>query len=134
MSDNSGNRAFTRIPVHIQVEIQPEGGELLRGTVHDLSFNGVSVDVEGTPVAEGTECEVELILDGGIEELRLPGHGQVVRASPGLVAVSFSSLDGDVYEHFERLVLMNARDPGAVEAELREHEDDQPVLRDPLHD
>lgn len=134
MSDISGNRTFTRIPVHVEVEIQPEGGELLRARVHDLSFNGVSVDVEGSPFAEGTECEVVLILDGGAEEIRLPGHGKVVRAEPGLAAVSFSALDGDVYEHFERLVLYNANDPVAVEAELRDHEDDQPALREPHHD
>ena len=130
----SESRAFTRIPVHIDVEVRPEGGSPVSGVVHDLSFNGVSVDAPGNGLEKGAECEIELILDGGATELRLPGHGRVVRAGDLVVALSFSALDGDVYEHFERLVLLNADNPNEVMAELEDHADDQPRLREPIHD
>ena len=134
MSDNDRKRAFTRIPVHIDVEIRPQGRDPVRGVVHDLSFNGVSVDLPGNGLSQGTECEVDLILDGGSEQLHLQGHGQVVRAGDPTVALSYSAKDGDTYEHFERLVLLNAEDPNAVAAELVEHADEQPPLREPVHD
>lgn len=133
MTEPTGTRAFTRIPVHIQVVVRPEGGEALRGVVHDLSFNGVSVDLPGNGLAPEIECEIELLLDGGAEEIRLPGHGRVVRAGEEVVALSFSALDGDIYEHFERLVLFNARNPVAMEEELRTRTDEQPPLREPSH-
>lgn len=139
MSNNNGSRdparrAFTRIPVHIAAEVTPDDGETLSTTVHDLSFNGVSVELQGAPMPRGTEAEITLLLESGADEIRLPGHGRVVWSSPEVTAFSFSALDGDVYEHFERLVLLNAPDPEKLEGELHDHEDDQPPLRKPLHD
>lgn len=133
-SNQTARRAFTRIPVHIAAEVTPDEGETLTTTVHDLSFNGVSVELRGAPMARGTEAEITLLLESGSDEIRLPGHGQVVWSSPEVTAFSFSALDGDVYEHFERLVLLNAPDPEKLESELHDHEDEQPPLRKPQHD
>lgn len=131
MSDSRRDRAFTRIPVHIQAEVRPEGHDPIAGVVHDLSFNGVSVDAPGATLSPGTECEVELILDGGADQIRLPAHARVVRSSDQGFALVFTALDGDIYEHFERVLLYNAPDPARVEAELHDHPEAQPPLRDP---
>lgn len=137
MANESGHlphtrRAFTRIPADIAVEIVPDGGEPLHASVHDVSFSGVAVKLENPPLTRGMEVDLTLLPDGASEQVRLPGRGRVVRVGPGITAFTYTALDGDVYEQFERLVLLIAPDPEVLEMELRNQGAAGPSLPDPL--
>jgi len=110
-SQRSARRTFARLPAHIAVEVTPDGGETLSGVVHDLSFNGVSVEFHDPALPQGTQADITLLLEDGSNQIRLPGKGRVVRADGKVTAFQFSPMDGEVYEDFERLVLLSAPDP-----------------------
>ncbi|HHN74722.1 MAG TPA: PilZ domain-containing protein [Acidobacteria bacterium] len=111
-------RAFTRVPVHLAVDVVWEGGRRHFECTRDLCMKGVYVmDPETLP--EGTSCEVTLWLGEG--EVRLTLAGKVVRSEAQGMAIEFLEMPVESYEHLQRLVLYNSNDVAQVERELKEH-------------
>ena len=119
MSDDAENRReFTRVRIHVEVEVSTEDRATISGTVEDLSLNGAYVPCTGRlPV--GTECKVELILDG--RDIRLSAAAEVSREDERGIAVEFKGIPLDDLEHLRNLIRYNADDPNQVEEEFDSH-------------
>ena len=119
MSDDAENRReFTRVRIHVEVEVSTDDRATISGTVEDLSLNGAYVPCTGRlPV--GTECKVELILDG--RDIRLTAAAEVSREDERGIAVEFKGIPLDDLEHLRNLIRYNADDPNQVEEEFDAH-------------
>jgi len=120
-------RSFTRVPVHIEACVRPEGGTELVGRVRDVSLNGLSVD---TPVSldAGTACSIRILLGTGSAPIPIHAVGTVAWSGSGVVALRLDRVAPEDAEHLSNLVLYNAPDPEVVETEADRNADDQPTL------
>jgi hypothetical protein len=111
-------REFTRVCVRHGAELLLPSGVIIRGEVDDCSLSGMFLTTASSaPV--GSTCHVTIRLGGS--ELVIEAEGEVARVAVHGVAVKFTSLTVDAHEHLRNLVLLNAPDPAAAEAELRQH-------------
>ena len=119
MSDDADNRReFTRVRIHVEVEVSSDDRATISGTVEDLSLNGAYVPCTGRlPV--GTSCKVELMLDG--RDIRLTAEAEVSREDERGIAVEFKGIPLDDLEHLRNLIRYNADDPNQVEEEFDSH-------------
>jgi hypothetical protein len=126
-------RSFTRVPVHIRASIRTADGDQADGIVRDLSLNGLSIAGRHS-AAPGSPCTIRLHLEAA--EIRIPVHavGRVARNDGSVLAAHIDHVDAEDVEHFNRLVLYNAPDASALEAELSRRPDGRrlagPGLRD----
>jgi hypothetical protein len=75
--ETENKREFTRVRIHVEVEVSTDDRASISGKVEDLSLNGAYVPCTGRlPV--GTQCKVELILDG--QNIRLIAEAVVTPA------------------------------------------------------
>ena len=112
-------REFTRASVTFEVEAT-SGRRTLRGTSRDVSLKGAFMQCEA-PFEVDTECEFTLLLPGPDEPVRISVAGRVVRAEASGMAVEFTELGMESYEHLKALVLYNAADWEQVEEEFATH-------------
>lgn len=124
---SSKNRTFSRVHPHVHAAFRAPDGATGSGTVDDLSFNGLRL-VTDAAVEPGTLVALELHLESGTDRIVIGTRSEVVRCDPDGIAVHFVEVEGEGWEHLERLVLFNSRDTGRVEAELRLHADVVPPL------
>ena len=119
MSDGTENkREFTRVRINVEVEVSSDDRASISGKVEDLSLNGAFVPCTGRlPV--GTNCKVELILDG--QDIRLMAEAVVSREDERGIAVEFKGIPLDDLEHLRNLIRYNADDPNQVEEEFDSH-------------
>jgi hypothetical protein len=119
MNEGPNQREFTRVHVHVQVEITALGQSILSSEPQDLSLKGLMVRTEARLPA-GTPCEVKLLL--GDQLTQILAEGVVVRDYPEGFAVQFTRILGiESYEHLKNLVLYNAADTERIEREFQDH-------------
>ena len=134
MTDGANRRQFTR------VELEGVDAALISGpstvvtvisdeiefssNVADVSMNGVFIR-SGELIPAGTKCRVRLSNDAG---LLIDVEGEVSRVDADGMAVQFTSLEIDDYQHLQRLVQYNAAAADRVAEEI----DDSPGIR-PSH-
>jgi hypothetical protein len=83
----------------------------------DLSLKGVFVvGVTGHKVGE--RCRVSLQLAGSVSELTLRMHGEVSRVEPDGLALHFSEMDLDSFQHLKNILYYNSEDPDRLSEEL----------------
>ncbi len=112
-------REFSRVTVHIWVELTVDGTVHRDGVVENLSLSGGFFRVVPPPAA-GLPCGVRLHLDGSAVEVLI--QGRVVRSAPDGCAVHFTEIVGvDSLEHLRNLILYNTHDPARVEQEFHDH-------------
>lgn len=117
MMQHPERRAFTRTQVEVEAVVQFEEGGMVRGEVWDLSLNGAAIAGK-VEAFSGQICTVQLILHGGSDPVHINAKARVVRAEQKAVVVEFTAIGPESLEHLERLVLMNAQDPGQVDEEI----------------
>lgn len=117
MMNTPERRGFTRAHVEVEAIAQFEGGGTVRGRVSDLSLSGVAIEAECLSFA-GQDCTVQLVLQGGAEDVPITAKGRVVRADKATLVIEFVAIGADSLGHLERLVLMNAKNPGQVDEEI----------------
>ncbi len=114
-------RDFTRAVVGVKAEIIAKD-TLISGLVGDVSLNGLLLICDDQ-LPEGMECIVHLFL--GDQEspqgLRIETKGVVIRNLDNGIAVEFTELDLESYDHLKNLVSLNATDPEKVEHEIKDH-------------
>ena len=116
--ETENKREFTRCRIHVEVEVSTDDRASISGKVEDLSLNGAYVPCTGRlPV--GTNCKVELILDG--QNIRLIAEAVVSREDERGIAVEFRGIPLDDLEHLRNLIRYNADDPNLVEEEFDSH-------------
>jgi PilZ domain len=118
MGDETNRRDFTRVTTGVGAEIIV-GGRTTFGTVQDVSLNGVFVQCsDSLPV--GSQCGVNIILQGTQAPMRVSEKGRVTRANDTGMAIEFDEVDVDSFAHLRNLVLFNAPDATAIEEEFEE--------------
>lgn len=114
-------RGFTRIPFHTEAEVRV-GDQVHRSSDGiDVSMSGLRITTAGPPPAEGALCNVKITLKASENWLLIEAKGAVIRSEPGDVAVRFTELDLDSYQHLKQLILNNTDEPERVEQEFSAH-------------
>ena len=127
MTDSDTGRVFTRVPVHLKAEVISEDGQVVRGSIRDVSMSGLSIET-GAMLPPDMPCAIRLQLETGTRPIEVEARGTVLRSEPGLLALRLSTVDADGFEHLQKLVLYNAKSAQVVEDELAAHADEQPAL------
>lgn len=120
METGGNQREFTRAEHEVAAEVRGTQGKIVRGKVRDLSLNGLYI-VTDRQLPAGSECWVTIRLKTGKTDLHLRAHGTVIRCGAAGMAIEFSDIQGDSFEHLKKLVLFNASDRKSVEEEFEEH-------------
>ena len=121
------SRTFTRVPVHVRARYSVAGGQEGTGIVHDLSMNGLLLEAERGPEV-GSRAEVDIMLESGADTVRIGTTAEVTRVTDDRIAFHFLSVNGEDYEHLEKLVLFNSDDAARTEQEMQVHADEQPRM------
>lgn len=114
-------RDFVRVPFRMGTTIRTGERTIRSGSTLDISMNGLRVATSETVPAAGTFCEVEIVLAEAPEAVIIEVRGSIVRSEPGTLAVHFSEVDVDSYEHLRQLILNNSGDPERAEKEFDAH-------------
>jgi len=121
MKPENEKREFLRVPFSIGTTIRTSDRTIRSGNSLDISMNGLRVATTEIVPPEGTFCEVEIVLAEAPEPVIIEARGSIVRSKPGTVAVHFSEVDVDSYEHLRQLILNNSEDPERAEKEFGAH-------------
>ncbi len=114
-------RKFIRIPFHTEAEIQA-GGQVLRSQNGiDVSMSGLRISTESAAPAEGSPCQVKITLKTAESRLLIEAKGKIIRSAAGTLAVNFTELDLDSYQHLRQLILNNTEEPEKAEQEFNAH-------------
>jgi hypothetical protein len=114
-------REFVRVPFSIGTTIRTSDRTIWSGNTLDVSMNGLRVATTENVSPEGTFCEVEIVLAEAPDPVIIEARGSIVRSMPGTLAVHFSEVDIDSYEHLRQLILNNSEDPERAEKEFGAH-------------
>jgi hypothetical protein len=114
-------RGFVRVPFSIGTTIRTNDRTIWSSNTLDVSMNGLRVATTENVPPEGTSCEVEIVLAEAPDPVIIEARGTIVRSEPGTLAVHFSEIDIDSYEHLQQLILNNTEDPERAEKEFGAH-------------
>ena len=114
-------RAFIRVPFKTDTAVRTRDRTIWSSNTLDISMNGIRVATSEPVPAEGTLCEIEIVLAETPEPVIIEARGSLVRSEAGTLAVHFSEIDIDSYDHLQQLILNNATDPEQAEREFRGH-------------
>ena len=121
MEASGERREFIRVPFRTETTVRTADRTIWETSTLDLSMNGIQIATGKELPPVGTPCEIEIVLSelgpGAIIEAR----GTVVRSRPGILAVHFTEIDLDGYDHLRQVILHNAPDPDRAEQELGSH-------------
>lgn len=120
MSDSENKRGASRSPVAKGVEITV-GNDTLKGTLEDISINGLSVSLDPSlPV--GTEYRVSVLLEtSDSDAVRIDTRARVTRLTDTGMALEFVEVDADSLSHLQNLIRYNAEDPDAAAEDIGTH-------------
>ena len=125
MTDQNNRREFTRAPACIAGEIIAQGERRpIQGRTKNISIGGMYFSCD-EPFPVGTACQLVLFLDGAGGVIRIEATGTVRRVEaaspqPGL-AIQFTAIELESFEHLRKLVLYNTDDTQQVEEECKIH-------------
>jgi len=121
MKPENEKREFVRVPVRMGTTVRTSDRTIWSSNTLDISMNGLRVATTETVPPEGTFCEVEIVLAEAPDPVIIETRGSIVRSEPGTLAVHFSEVDVDSYEHLRQLILNNSEDPERAEKEFGAH-------------
>jgi len=114
-------RAFVRVAFKMDTSVRTRDRTIWSSNTLDISMNGIRLATTETVPAEGTLCEIEIVLAESPDPVIIEARGSIVRSATGTLAVHFSEIDIDSYDHLQQLILNNAKDPDRAEQEFRAH-------------
>lgn len=123
-NQHQDRRGFTRIPFHTEVEVRAGSSIARSKDGFDVSMSGLSLAVESVDAAvfaPGVPCEIRILLSASAEQVPIEARGVIIRSEPGNLAVEFSELDLDSYQHLRLLILNNTAEPEKAEREFASH-------------
>ncbi len=115
------SREFTRIPIHLLVEVK--SGEVVIKTdkTTDLSMKGIGV-LTDQMLPLDAECSVLIFLGDGNTGMNINVQGKVIRSTDSQMAIEFTKIDLDSYEYLQNLVMHNSNSfHDQVEEEIHNH-------------
>jgi hypothetical protein len=84
-------------------------------------MNGILLETPEAAPPEGTLCEIEIVVSETPAPVIIEARGSLVRSKAGTLAMHFSEIDIDSYDHLQQLILNNAKDPDRAEQEFSAH-------------
>jgi len=114
-------RSFVRVPFKMDTAIRTQDRTIWSSNTLDISMNGLRIATTERVPPEGTLCEIEIVLAESPVPVIIEARGTIVRSEAGTLAVHFSEIDIDSYEHLQQLILNNAKDPERAEQEFSTH-------------
>lgn len=114
------HREFSRVGIEILAKVQAKGTEIISRHTQDVSMKGLFVKGK-TNWTLGTECEIHLILEGQNPPVDINVKGRVQRVTEEGIALLFTEVGLEAYEHLHNLVLLNTDDPEKAEREFNNH-------------
>ena len=119
MVKRSGERRnFTRIPFNTEVEIEAGGNRIRSQEGVNVCLSGLHLSTD-VLLAPDTPCRITIFLQASGNKLAIEAAGKVVRSAPGSLAVTFTELDLDSYQHLRLLILNNTEQAEQAEQEFR---------------
>jgi len=114
-------REFTRIPIHVKVEVKAGEMALQTEKTIDLSMKGISLlSDKNLPV--GIDCTVFILLENGSNKININVEGRVTRSTESQMDIEFTKIDFDSYEYLQNLVMLNSQSSHVVvEEEIHNH-------------
>ncbi len=120
MQAEKNKREFSRVEIQMLAELTVAGQPSIRGQLHDVSMNGLCVECE-SDFHVGDTCHVRILLGEPEAEIAIQAEGEVNRRMGANLAISFTSVDSESYQHLQNLVLYNAEDTQKIEHEFATH-------------
>jgi len=114
------HREFSRVDIKILAKVQAKGREMVFTGTHTVSMKGLFVKGK-TNWSVGTECEIHLILEGQNPPVDIKVKGKIQRITEEGIALLFTEVSLEAYEHLHNLVLLNTNDPEKTEQEFKNH-------------
>ena len=121
MAGQAEKRGFVRVPFKVNTMVRTQDRTIWSSTTLDISMNGIRVATSEAAPAEGTLCEIEIVLAEATAPAIIEARGTIVRSAAGTLAVHFTEIDIDSYDHLQQLILNNTSDPERAEQEFRAH-------------
>jgi len=113
-------REFSRVDLKLLAKVKVKGKETVFTGIHNVSMKGLFMEGK-TDWSVGTECEIHLILDGQNPPVDIKVTGRVQRITEEGIALVFTEVSLEAYEHLHNLVLLNTDDTEKVEQEFKNH-------------
>ncbi len=118
---NQNQREFTRVPIHVMVEIRSGGTTLRTDKTQDLSMKGIFLQSDQALELQ-SKCELSLLLGGEENPVRIEVKGRVTRSSDAGMGIEFTEIDLDSYDYLQNLIMHNSHSAhDAVEEEIHSH-------------
>lgn len=114
------HREFSRVDIQLLAKVRAKGTEIISKQTRDVSMKGLFVKGK-TDWSIGTECEIHLVLEGRNPPVDIKVKGRVQRIAEEGLALLFTEVGLEAYEHLHNLVLLNSDDPEKVEREFKNH-------------
>ena len=108
-------RDTTRVEFHTRAELEIEG-QVLSGTVEDLSLKGMFLKTEASQqsIHIGQEVKVTIRFSGTTSNLSVDVQGKVVRLTQEGLGIEFTDMEFDSFVYLRNVVAYNAGDEDAI--------------------
>jgi hypothetical protein len=121
MKSDANRREFTRVPLHLDVEITPTHTTSTPPQVKDVSLKGLYLHCEN-PLPLGATCRIALLLGDKDKPVRIEVGGTVARVDTTGMGLEITEIIGiESFEHLRNLVRYNSPDINQVEQEFHDH-------------
>ncbi len=117
---SKNKREFSRVDLKVLAKVNAKGEEVVFIGMHNVSMKSLFVKGKADWTV-GTECEIHLILDGQNPPVDIKVKGRVQRITDEGIALMFTEVNLEAYEHLHNLVLLNTDDTEKVEEEFKNH-------------
>ncbi len=117
----SDKRGFIRVPFNTEVEVQFPDRTIRSHEGIDLSMAGIHLSTGDEVPVPPSSCQVKILLKALEHTMLIEASGKVIRSAPRSLAIEFTELDVDSYDHLRQLILNNAEDPEQAEKEFTAH-------------
>ena len=114
-------RGFMRVPFNTEVEVRVQGRIIRSQEGINISMSGIRLTSGDAVPPAGEPCEVAINLGAEEDPVIITAKGKMVRARPGDIAVEFTEIDINSYQHLQNLIVNNAADPERAEQEFATH-------------
>lgn len=120
MSEKSGRRSFTRVPIKLRVELYADETKVECDETRDVSLSGVYL-VTAQRLPLGARCRIVLLLGGSNSDLEIQLDGRIARVDAAGMGAEFTAMSIDSFYHLRNLVMNNFGETEAIEQELHDH-------------
>ena len=108
-------RDTTRVEFHTRAELEIEG-QVLSGTVEDLSLKGMFLKTEASQrfIQIGQKVKVTIRFSGTTSNLSIDVQGKVVRLTQEGLGIEFTDMEFDSFVYLRNVVAYNAGDEDVI--------------------